>query len=78
MGAMSNLAVLWEAEWGGVDTGLGRAVELYWRAIREGNDTHAFSPLSRKYNIKGGESVYVDIPRALDLSSDKCNKRNVR
>ncbi len=51
-----------EAEWYGVDKGLGRAIQPYSRALRERNGTDAILALE------------IDIPRALDLSSDKCNK----
>ncbi len=62
MGVMSNLLVLWEAEVDGVDKGLGRAVELYSRAVRERNDRHAIFPLVSLLS-RGGEDVEVDIPR---------------
>ncbi len=60
---------------------MGRRNDMGWimdlversNCIREGNDTHAMFPLVPLLS-RGGEGVEVDVPRVLDLSSDKCNE----
>ncbi len=51
---------------GGVEKDLGRAVDLYSRAISEGKDTRAMFRLGSLLS-RGGEGVEVEIGRALDL-----------
>ncbi len=66
MGAMSKLGGLLETGMDGVEKDIGRAVDLYSRAISEGNDTRAMFRLGSLLS-RGGEGVEVDIGCALDL-----------
>ncbi len=63
---MNKLAYLLEAGLDGVEKDLGRAVELYSRAISEGKDTRAMFRLASLLS-RGEEGVAVDLGRALDL-----------
>ncbi len=74
--SLVSLAVFLEEGCDGVQKDLGRAVELYARAIDDGNSTHAMWRLA-KVLCRGGEGVQKDNGRALQLYNRSVDGGNV-